>query len=87
MMATNNKKWKASKDPLYRGDGKQSVCVPNPCADDSIVRHVMYFEEGEKGTLPFFKHRGGISHHPTLRRYIKLHLHVKIAHRQAFKLL
>lgn len=38
------KKWKSSKDPLYRGDAKQSVCVPNPDADDSIVRHVMYFE-------------------------------------------
>ena len=33
-----------SKDPLYRGDGKKSVCVPSPDADDSIVRHVMYFE-------------------------------------------
>jgi len=42
-MATK-KKWKASKDPLYRGDGKQSVCAPSPDADDSIVRHVMYFE-------------------------------------------
>lgn len=42
---TNKKQWKASKDPLYRGDGRQSVCVPRPDADDSIVRHVMYFEE------------------------------------------
>ncbi len=41
---TTKKKWKASKDPLYRGDGKQSVCVPRPDADDSIVRHIMYFE-------------------------------------------
>lgn len=41
---TTKKKWKASKDPLYRGDGKHSVCVPSPDADDSIVRHVMYFE-------------------------------------------
>lgn len=38
------KKWKASKDPLYRGDEKRSVCVPSPDANDSIVRHVMYFE-------------------------------------------
>ena len=38
------KKWKMSKNPLYRGDGKDSVCVPNPKADDSIVRHIMYFE-------------------------------------------
>ena len=41
---TTKKKWKVSKDPLYRGDGKKSVCVPSPDADDSIVRHVMYFE-------------------------------------------
>ncbi len=41
---TSKKKWKVSKDPLYRGDGKDSVCVPNPDADDSIVRHIMYFE-------------------------------------------
>lgn len=41
---TSKRKWKASKDPLYRGDGRQSVCVPRPDADDSIVRHVMYFE-------------------------------------------
>lgn len=41
---TTKIKWKASKDPLYRGDGKQSVCIPRPDADDSIVRHIMYFE-------------------------------------------
>ena len=41
---TSKKKWKVSKDHLYRGDGKSSVCVPNPHADDSIVRHIMYFE-------------------------------------------
>ncbi len=38
------KKWKASKDPLFRGDHKDSVCVPNPAADTSIVRHIMYLE-------------------------------------------
>ena len=43
-MKTKKKQWKASKDPLYRGDGKHSVCVPSPDADDSIVRHIMYFE-------------------------------------------
>ena len=41
---TATKKWKMSKDPLFRGDTKEKVCVPNPRADDSIVRHVMYFE-------------------------------------------
>ncbi|MFM8330219.1 MAG: hypothetical protein ACKN9T_00860 [Candidatus Methylumidiphilus sp.] len=41
---TAKKKWKMSKDPLFRGDFKEKVCVPNPHADDSIVRHIMYFE-------------------------------------------
>lgn len=48
-MATN-KKWKMSKHPLYRGDGRQSVCVPNPDADESIVRHIMYFEGAGRET-------------------------------------
>jgi hypothetical protein len=41
---TAKKKWKMSKDPLFRGDSRDTVCIPNPAADDSIVRHVMYFE-------------------------------------------
>jgi hypothetical protein len=39
-----NKKWKPSKDALFRGDHKDSVCIPTPAADNSIVRHIMYFE-------------------------------------------
>jgi hypothetical protein len=38
------KKWKRSKDPLFRGDHRDAVSVPNPVADGSVVRHVMYFE-------------------------------------------
>lgn len=41
-MAT--KKWNQAKDPLYRGDSKSSVDIPTPTANDSVVRHVMYFE-------------------------------------------
>jgi len=41
---TVRRRWKASKDPLYRGDARDCVRVPNPRADDSIVRHIMYFE-------------------------------------------
>ncbi len=41
---TVKKKWKMSKDPLFRGDSRNQVSVPNPHADDSIVRHIMYFE-------------------------------------------
>lgn len=44
------KKWKPSKDPLFRGDHKDSVCVPVPSADDSIVRHIMYFEGSGRET-------------------------------------
>jgi len=39
-----SKTWKSSKHPLYREDAKDSVCVPTPSADDSIVRHIMYLE-------------------------------------------
>ena len=38
------KMWRMSKDPLFRGDAKNAVRIPNPDADDSIVRHVMYLE-------------------------------------------
>ena len=41
---TVKNKWKMSKNPLFRGDRKDAVCVPSPEADDSIVRHIMYFE-------------------------------------------
>lgn len=38
------KPWKMRKDPLFRGDARDAVCTPNPDADDSIVRHIMYLE-------------------------------------------
>jgi hypothetical protein len=41
---TNGRKWSASKNPLYRGDQANGVCVPNPGADKSIVRHILYLE-------------------------------------------
>ena len=41
---TAKKIWKSSKDPLFRGDAWDAVSVPTPDADDSIVRHIMYFE-------------------------------------------
>ncbi len=37
-------KWKASKDPLFRGDLTAGVRLPVPAADDSLVRHILYFE-------------------------------------------
>ncbi|WP_130321741.1 hypothetical protein [Sphingomonas sp. BK036] len=55
-----DKKWKQSRDSLFRGDHKDSVCIPTPHADDSIVRHVMYLEGPGRETpyLSTTEHRG-----------------------------
>lgn len=37
-------KWKASKDPLFRGDLVSGVRPPVPTADESLVRHILYLE-------------------------------------------
>lgn len=37
------RRWK-SNDDLYRGDQAGGVCVPNPSADKSIIRHILYLE-------------------------------------------
>jgi hypothetical protein len=34
--------WKAGRDPLYRGDTEHGVRLPEPGADSSVVRHVLY---------------------------------------------
>jgi hypothetical protein len=41
---SSTKKWKPSKHPLFGGDAKSGVSVPNSTADDSIVRHILYLE-------------------------------------------
>jgi hypothetical protein len=46
------KKWKQSKDPLFRGDRKDGIGIPDPSADDSIVRHVLFLE-GPGRRTPF----------------------------------
>jgi hypothetical protein len=38
------KKWKLSKDPLFRGDQPGGVRPPTHAADKSIVRHILYLE-------------------------------------------
>lgn len=43
IVMTENK-WRMSKHPLYRGDRKSGVTVPNPEADGSIVRHILFLE-------------------------------------------
>lgn len=42
--------WKASRDPLFRGDGAGGVCLPTPAADDSIVRHLLYLDGAGRQT-------------------------------------
>ena len=44
------KKWRLSKDPLFRGDSKDGVQTPDPSANDAIVRHVLYFEGPGRAT-------------------------------------
>jgi hypothetical protein len=39
-----SKSWKASKDPLFRGDVAHGVRPPVSTANDSFVRHVLYLE-------------------------------------------
>ncbi len=34
--------WSAKRDPLYRGDVAGGVQVPQPAADPSLVRHILY---------------------------------------------
>ena len=43
-------KWKASRDPLFRGDGHGGVHLPVPDADDAIVRHVLYLDGAGRPT-------------------------------------
>lgn len=38
------KKWKQSRDSLFRGDHAETINVPSPTADASVVRHVMFLE-------------------------------------------
>jgi len=36
------RRWKADRDPLYRGDVEGGVSLPSPSGDQSIVRHLLY---------------------------------------------
>ena len=38
------RKWNGSGYSLFRGDHDASIWFPSPNANDSVVRHVMYFE-------------------------------------------
>ncbi len=44
--------WKSSRDPLYRGDTREDISRPDPRADPSIVRHVLYLD-GAGRTTPY----------------------------------
>jgi hypothetical protein len=41
-MSPTDRKWKASRDALYRGDVRDAPGEPTPDADTSIVRHILY---------------------------------------------
>ena len=41
-MGRDDRKWKPSRDPLYRGDRREGPNTPVPGANPSIVRHVLY---------------------------------------------
>ncbi len=67
----STRKWNRTRDPLYRGDGKSSVNVPTPVANDSVIRHVMYFEGPGRETpylstterrevAEYFSQKGGV---------------------------
>ncbi len=47
---TKARVWKASKDPLFRGDCQEEVTRPVPAADRSIVRHVLYLDGAGRAT-------------------------------------
>jgi hypothetical protein len=44
------RKWKQSKDLLFRGDRKDGIGIPDPSGDDSIVRHVLFLEGAGRKT-------------------------------------
>jgi hypothetical protein len=41
-MSPTDRKWKASRDRLYRGAARDAPGDPTPSADTSIVRHILY---------------------------------------------
>lgn len=50
MTRTAGRKWRRSKDPLWRGDSAAGVSLPSPGADRSIVRHVLYLDGAGRAT-------------------------------------
>lgn len=44
------KSWKASSDPLFRGDRADGVGTPVPGANASIVRHILFLEGAGRET-------------------------------------
>ncbi len=42
--------WKANRDPLFRGDARGGVSLPEPDADPSIVRHVLFLDGPGRST-------------------------------------
>lgn len=44
------KKWKETRDPLFRGDLAEEVRLPTPAADPSMVRHILYLDGAGRET-------------------------------------
>lgn len=42
--------WREKRNKLYRGDDRGGVCLPDPAADPSIVRHVLYLDGAGRAT-------------------------------------
>lgn len=44
--------WRQKADPLWRGDNAAGVSLPDPTADPSLVRHILFLEGAGRPT-PF----------------------------------
>lgn len=44
MSRARTHRWKAKRDPLWRGDSAAGITEPTPTADPSLVRHILYLE-------------------------------------------
>lgn len=63
-MVQKKKTWRKGRDPLFRGDRRDDPSVPDPGADSSIVRHILYL--GGAGRLSPYH---SASESPAVARY------------------
>jgi len=41
-LSSSSDRWRAKRDPLFRGDGASAVTRPTPTGDSSVVRHILF---------------------------------------------